>query len=391
VATTERSGRYTGLDELVEGAVRHLASFDRPSASAGERRAAEWIATALEAEGCAARVEPERAHGGYWWPFGLLNGLAVLGALLGGLRGRLLAAFATAALVDDTDHRSRWFRRAFLPQRPTYNVVAKAGDRGAKRTVVVVGHHDAAHGGQIFDPSAVRWFARRFPERHAAAKRWPRLVRLVVAPPLLVALGFRRVGAFLALGNIASMIDVGRRPAVPGANDNLTGVGVLLGLARRLREEPVEGLRVLLLSTGSEESNSEGMAAFGRRHFAGLPRSTTTFVAVDTVGSGLLCLGESEGFLWAHPYDDELKDLASACAAELGITLQRGLHISFATDGQIALHGGYRALVLGSIDELKLPRNYHQPTDVPDNVDFPSVLDAVRLCEAVVRRIAAQG
>ena len=56
----------------LEDVVRHLASFERPSASDGERRAAEWIALRLAEHGCEARVEQERAHGTYWWPMGLL-------------------------------------------------------------------------------------------------------------------------------------------------------------------------------------------------------------------------------------------------------------------------------------------------------------------------------
>jgi len=47
----------------LEDVVGHLASFERPSASDGERRAAEWIAWRLSEHGCDARVEQERAHG----------------------------------------------------------------------------------------------------------------------------------------------------------------------------------------------------------------------------------------------------------------------------------------------------------------------------------------
>jgi hypothetical protein len=37
--------------------VEHLEAFERPSASEGERRAAEWIRAELEARGAVARVE----------------------------------------------------------------------------------------------------------------------------------------------------------------------------------------------------------------------------------------------------------------------------------------------------------------------------------------------
>src|SRR5437868_5636621 len=107
---------------LMEGAVRHLESFERPSASPGERAAAEWIADALRDLGLDPVVEEGRAHGGFWWPLGLLNALAVVGAALRSrLLGRALAAAAAVAVVDDLDHRTRWFRRTFLPyyHKPT--------------------------------------------------------------------------------------------------------------------------------------------------------------------------------------------------------------------------------------------------------------------------------
>ena len=60
--------------DVIERVIRELASYERGSASAGERRAAEWLAGELRSAGCRdVRVEEERAHGGYWWPLGLLN------------------------------------------------------------------------------------------------------------------------------------------------------------------------------------------------------------------------------------------------------------------------------------------------------------------------------
>ncbi|MBA2512816.1 MAG: peptidase M28, partial [Solirubrobacterales bacterium] len=52
--------------DRLRATVKHLASLDRPSASEGERTAAEWIAERLRGENLDARVEVERAHGTYW-------------------------------------------------------------------------------------------------------------------------------------------------------------------------------------------------------------------------------------------------------------------------------------------------------------------------------------
>lgn len=354
---------------------------DRGSASPGERVAAEWIVAELRAAGLGdARVETDRAHGGYWWPIGLLNALAVAGAAA---RRRWPAALALALLADDLDHRARVFRR-LLPRRPTFTVTASAGDPRAPRTVVVVAHHDSARGGAIFDARAIELLARRAPRVHARLTRWPPLMWLTVLGPLLIVLGRRRTGIAQSLGTIVTMTDIARTPVTPGANDNASSVAVLLELARRVQPPP--GVRLLLVSTGSEESNSEGMQAWGRRHFPHLDRATTTFVALETLGSGHLAIAEAEGFLVLHPYTRLVKDRLEDAARDQDIEIWRGLSNSFASDGQIALHAGYPTALLGALDELKLPRNYHKPWDTPDGLDPACMADAVRLLEGFVAR-----
>ncbi len=70
------------------------------------------------------------------------------------------------------------------------------------------------------------------------------------------------------------MANIGASRVVPGANDNLSAVAVVVALAHSLREKPPNGVRVLLLSTGSEESFMEGMQGFAKRHFPALDRET---------------------------------------------------------------------------------------------------------------------
>jgi hypothetical protein len=383
--------------------IAHLAAIDRPSASPGEREAAEWIAAQLSEFGCSTRVEQERAHGGYWFPLGIPNALAGAAGLLarrGGRRRRALAAavgaFAAAAIWDDVGGGTLWFRRRFLPHRPTWNVVAETGDAGAERTLVFVAHHDAAHWGMLFHPGVLPFVAKRFPALLERTETSPPLMAPVFAGPLLVALGAltrrRRllsVGTVLALGSAATFAEIGVRDAVPGANDNLTGVATLIGLATELGERPVEGLRVLLVSTGSEEGFMEGMQAFARRHFPALPTDRTHVVCVDTVGSPQLALIEGEGMLRMRDYPDDFKALVASCADERGIGLRRGLRFRNATDGLIALRAGYPSVAIGSVTELKVPSNYHWPTDTAENVDHDSVENAVTLCTAIVRRLAA--
>jgi Peptidase family M28 len=381
----------------LRAAVEHLAAIERPSASDGERAAAEWIRDRLAEHGAAATVEAERAHGGYWMPLGLMSAATAAAGLARRSRARaaLVAAAAAAGIADDVSAGPHLFRR-LLPHRATHNVVAVAGDRDAARTFVFVAHHDAAHGGLVFAPQLTTVPADAFPGWYARQETSPQVMLLVAAGPALVALGalaglrrVRALGTFLALGSVAAFADIGMRGVVPGANDNLSGVAALLELARTLSERPVRGVRVLLVSTGSEESFMEGMRGFARRHFGSLPRESTEIVCLDSVGSPELILIEGEGMLRMRDYTPELRDRVADVAARAGIHLRRRLRLGLATDGLIGLKAGYRSAAIGSVTEYKLPLNYHSPQDTADRLHYDTVRDAAALCEALVREAAA--
>ncbi|MEA2330719.1 MAG: hypothetical protein QOH58_857 [Thermoleophilaceae bacterium] len=383
---------------LIERVVRELASFERPSASEGERQAAELVAQELRAAGCRdVRVEEERAHGGYWWPLGLLNVAALLAALFGRKAAALAGGIAAAAVYDDVSGGKLWFRRRTLPHRATYNVVAEAGDPNAERTVVFVSHHDAAHSGLVFHPALPRVAMERMPKLHEKAEQSIPILYGVFLGPLLLALWgltgrrpFKALGAFFAVGATATMADIGSSPVVPGANDNLSAVAVNVALAHALAQDPPRGVRVLIVSTGSEESFMEGMQAFGRRHFGSLPPATTEFVCLECVGSPQLCVVEGEGMLRMRYYTKGSREMLAQAGTAAGIELRRGLRTVAATDGLVALRAGYPTCTLGGVDDTKFPSNYHWPSDTPDNLTWESVEGAVAVCEAYVRLTPAR-
>lgn len=384
-----------------------LEQIERASASEGELRAAEWMVGQLGELGAPARIETESAHGTYWWPIGIgtLAGLAGSIAALGAGRcgrgkwggrglGVLLGAAGAAAIAGDFPPRKRRLRR-LLPKKKTHNVVCELGDPAAARTVVLVSHHDAAHSGFVFHPGIPDLVSRTGIFRHINTS--PMLMAPVIGGPLLAVLagitGSRRLAvaaAALSAGSTAAMADIGMRNVVPGANDNGTAVIALIELARIFLEDPPDGIRVILLSTGSEESFSEGMKAFGERHFESLPRESTFFINLDTVGSPFLTVLRGEGFLKMYEYPVEALACADAVAADLGIALLPDLRIRNGTDGLEALAAGYPTVSICSCTEQMPPANYHWPNDISENVDFETVGEAIRLSEAMTRRLAAE-
>lgn len=382
--------------------LERLAAIDRGSCSPGEREAAELIAAVLREQGARSAVEQARVHGTYWWPLGLTSGLGLLAAGAAARGRRVLAgvlgASGTLLVVDDLGVGRRWVRM-ILPKRATANVVAEMGDAQAADTLILVAHHDAAHTGFFFNPRITELAARALRRRRAgggAAAAGPAPMLPIAAGPGLVAAGallavrsLVRLGALVCAGVIASFTDMAVRATTPGANDNLTGVVTLLAVAEALRERPVARLRVLLVSTGSEEALMEGMRAFAARHFPALDPARTRLLCIDTVGSPHLVLAEAEGMLQVRPYDADFNDLIGDCAAQAAIPLRRGVTMRLGTDGYVALRHGIRSAMLMSVDDHGVASNYHWYTDTPDRVDYATLQAAVTLCERVVRRVAA--
>jgi hypothetical protein len=389
----------TKTEESLHADVARLAGVDRLPCSAGEAEAAAWIAERLAATGARVTVDEELVHGTYYTPLGILNGVAAVAgiAVLARRRGLggVVAATCAAALWQDLSGGPRRALRRLLRRRNTTNVVAEIGPSDAAHTVVIHAHHDAARTSFIFDDTAAKFVIDHLPFLMNGRDRWPPLMGLVFGGPAAIALssltGGRKTtlaGTAVAAGTTVVMADMVRQPVVPGANDNLSGVAVLLEVARRLRDGggPPEGVRVILLSAGAEEANQEGMLAFGRRHFGSLSPERTSFLCLDTVGSPDLVLIEGEGFLKMFEYPSHQKERVAAAAHDAGVRLRRGMRFTFATDGLVPLRQGYEVASIGSMTEHLIPSNYHWPTDTAENVDYGSVADAVEIVMATIAR-----
>lgn len=381
--------------------LEQLCAFDRESASEGEKQAADWLAGALRDEGVReVRVEEEpEANGTFWWSIGLLSGagaLAGLAARRGGRGTRLLAAATAAAaaglIADEMPPGRRRFRRT-LPTRSCHQVLGEIGPRDAERTIVVMAHHDAAHTAFFFNPAITEAVGEAAPWVFEQNDTSPPLMWPVVGGPGLVAAGallgsrgLTGLGTVVSAGAAAFMAHIGAGEVVPGANDNGTGCVAQLAIVRALSERPPENTRALFLST-SEEALCEGMGLFMERHAHELPVDRTFFLCLDTIGSPHLLALRGEGMLKLREYPAESLDLVDSTAEELGIDLFPNLRLRNATDGIFPLAAGYQCVSIASCNRWKNPSNYHWKTDLPENVHYDTVGDAIRLSEAVIRKL----
>ena len=212
------------LRDLVET----LCPIHRPTASPGERGAAAWLLAKLRDQAPAARSSSRRhtaRSGGRSASRprpALLAGIAALRGhrVLGrGARRRPIGA----AALDDLPPGERRFRR-LLPQKTATTVVTEMGPADAKRTVVLVAHHDAAHSGLIYHPAIPELVFGRAPWLLERNDTSPPLM----APAVAIPRADRRRRARAGTGR-SSRRDGGRRRRRPplladiGSRETVTG------------------------------------------------------------------------------------------------------------------------------------------------------------------------
>jgi hypothetical protein len=395
------------LDAVLREVVEALAGIDRTPCSPGERQAAEWLASRLGSIPNTSVALEEEPSWGTFPPtatgLGLL-GIAGAALVLRGSRaaGALLAAASLAGVVDEAQNGPRIARRVMRRRRKTVNVIARLGEDspgpGLTGTLVVLAHHDAPQTGLLFDQRLQRRIYELAPGllegRKTSLPQW----WVGLAGPLCTiaaAAGARRLArAGLLVGALGTAFvgDVWRSETVAGANDNLSGVAALVALAELLHEEPLPGMRVLLVSCGAEETLQDGVRAFLASHRHELSATPAWFVNLDSVGSPHLGMIEAEGPIWMETYAGPwLRDLLAECAERLDISLERGLRARASTDSVIPSRAGHPIATLVSLTDWRIPANYHLPSDVPANLDYDTVSDATRLVHDLARQLAMRG
>jgi hypothetical protein len=270
-------------------------------------------------------------------------------------------------------------------------VVGQLGSSSARQTVLFVAHHDvarpwgAAFGALVSAP----------PPPLLGGKPMP-IVGTVAYAPMMVFAGLatgsrrlKRIGIGLCAFIVGFLGDVSRRRPVPGANDNASGVAALLGVARDLSATAPASLRVLLLSTGSEETMLEGMDAFLRSHRHDLDPERTLVVVLDQIGWDRLVLRDSEGVLRRYQSDPADLDRLLSAARATGVALSVEPPFPTPSDGLAARWAGLPTVFVGSVAANGGYPHYHRPSDLPEHVNLETVVAARKLCVRLVEQLNA--
>ena len=163
-------------------------------------------------------------------------------------------------------------------------------------------------------------------------------------------------------------------PYTAGANDNASGVGVLLNLGERLARQPLANTEVWLLASGCEEVGSVGAQAFVERHRGELDGALG--ISIDNVGGrgAGVCYTSVEGMVIPLKPSPLLFGLAEELRRERPDLDAYSLpYTTLHTDATCFMANGIPSLsFVGLTPDGRIP-DWHTVSDVYENVDAATV------------------
>ena len=364
----------------------------RPSAGEGERKAAEYIEEQLKGFGYYVKTEPFRSVRSFSHAYILVFLLATAGFIVATVLdkaafGLLLTGIALVAFVGENT-TTLHLATALIPTGQSQNVVGRLAARELpRRRLVLCAHYDSARSGLIWHPALARRFRLTFLTEAVSLLLLPIIFGAQAITGIRV-LGYAAV-PFGAVVVVALLLLIQRELSgkhVEGANDNASGVAVMLSLAEALAADASADTEVMVVATGCQEAGLVGMQNFVKAHIDDLERAW--IINIDNVGAGDVSYTTAEGMLLRHPTGKNLVEVAARVEQAPGINVSGRPFRVVSTDIEPLLLRRLDAItVIATRDGV--PVNWHWKTDTLENIDPDSIDTAYRFVEAMVRRLIA--
>jgi Zn-dependent M28 family amino/carboxypeptidase len=215
------------------------------------------------------------------------------------------------------------------------------------------------------------------------------VVQLIAGRSRLLSLAKTALTIPPLIGFALNLEVVLRRQIVPGAMDDLSGIAGMLLLARRLAGRVPEDVEVVFVATGAEEAMLGGSQALAQDRRAAWDPKQTVIIGLDGLANGeLRYFVEGEVFPvrlapWLRVAAEEVAAsdprFAEVCAHEIPVG---------GTDSVPFAVAGYDAVTLGCVDpKLGMPREYHLPSDTPENLEVEKIPYCVDFAERLFERV----
>lgn len=274
-----------------------------------------------------------------------------------------------------------------LPHSSASNVVGRVrASDSAKRKVLLVANYDSARSSPLGRPGVARLFRLLYIISFAC----------IIA---IMLLGFFGLGAsltkisqntinkvwlytspfaaYLVVMCIIIMLGEARGRFTAGANDNASGIGVLLSVMASLAENPLENTEVWGLASGRGTAGARGMIAFLHRHRHVM--RDASIINLDHCGIGDTLIATREGAMFGFRCSWRMRRIAQdAARSSSGVELGKGRCRVKKSDGMAAMVRGFRAITICGLKGGTYP-GWRNTDDTLDTLDRGSLDRAVKL------------
>ena len=388
----------------------------RGSTTEAERKAAEYVAGAFLEAGLEPTVEPFTSTVSGWRPFAVAALVAIVTTLIFLLAGRWLALLLAGVMLAATVSvfLEMYFRpnllRPFIRKGSSRNVLARvpaaasaaepapdaaprAAPGAAPRRVILVAHMDTHRTPWAFETAGRLAFFKLMTTLGVVA------FLLSAAAFLAFALSGADWLRYVALALVPIHVCVfaltwqpDTTPYTAGANDNASGVGVLLNLGERLARQPLADTEVWLLASGCEEVGSVGAQAFIERHRHELGGALG--VSIDNVGGrgAGVCYTSVEGMVIPLKPSPLLFGLAEELReARPDLNAYSLPYTTLHTDATCFMANGVPSLsFVGLTPDGRIP-DWHTAQDTYENVDASTMEKTEEFIWSLLRKLDERG
>jgi hypothetical protein len=285
-----------------------------------------------------------------------------------------------------------------FPRREGENVAGIIRPRGeTKRRVIVSAHLDSAYEFKVW-----YWFKGfAVPVMALAFLAILILLGASLARTIADSSGVPDNTAYTVLGIVCIAMSVFVLPfaffhtgdVVPGAMDNMTGISVVAGLGRYLRdagesgEYVPENTEVVLLCLSSEEAGLRGAKRYAARHKEELKAIPTYGIFLDCIYDERYLLVNTRELWTGAKLDPYLVKVAQEAAGGNGFPIKTTLVPVGATDASAFALAGIPSVSLLCQDTSRLVPNYHTRLDTLEFVRPQSLAVSLQMMIDMLKRI----
>ncbi len=259
----------------------------------------------------------------------------------------------------------------FFPTEQGTNIIGKLKPRSeVKQIVLFSGHHDAAYEFPLFEKYKSKFGILAYSTVGTV------ILSAIVALILFILSLFNITLLFLTLGlfsvPVVSIIMVGylafnlhSKNIIPGANDNLSGVAVVLALAYYFNKNRPTHTELWFISFSCEEC-MRGSKRFVAKHFNELQGSK--LINFDMVGNGIISIISAEPYFTTKHSMELAKEFQEA-TKEGDTTLPIRIVEFGGSDAAFFSKRKLDAIAVIGLTPQNYPSNWHEMRDTPENIN----------------------